>query len=420
MITPLSARAMKMRSRLAGKLAAKPMRNGALLLALVAVLLVLAGCSTKPVQDQPIEKGPHPDQLLGLYPAYDNEAFSWGFINSSGDWMIEPAFPLVGLFNDGLAVALDPASGLFGFIDSSGQWAIEPRFLWVTDFYEGLSAAQDPDSNLIGYINTQGEWAIEPRFFYGRFFYGEYALINDNDGSPYPVCYIINQQGQVVYQAPERWEIYPSLADGMATVTYMSVPSSDGFEMRILDIASGEIIYSINAPYIFPKSSFSEGLAFVYDPESRLCGIIDRSGAWMVEPRYTETTIFLDGLAYVHDEKAGLSGFIDKSFNWVGQTYPGHLEGSMSGAWIGQEPYTKDYFMHDGLIFAKDSESGLWGVIDLHDNWYIEPTYDYATINGIYMPFYQLFDYRVYHFDYLKPYPNLYLPLHIWRAGYRC
>lgn len=139
----------------------------------------------------------------------------WGFLNSSGSFVIAPQFDWVSHFSEGLAAVL--IKRRYGFIDKSGAFVIPARYKdagdfseglarvkiggatiypygatltnrkdnkWqfidksgntvlqikadeVSDFSEGLAAARIIKSNrylLCGYLDKQGGWAIAPQF----------------------------------------------------------------------------------------------------------------------------------------------------------------------------------------------------------------------------------------------------------------
>jgi hypothetical protein len=52
--------------------------------------------------------------------------------------------------------------GLYGYLQSDGQWAIEPRFLWAEDFREGRAEVETADG--MGLINKRGEYIILPEY----------------------------------------------------------------------------------------------------------------------------------------------------------------------------------------------------------------------------------------------------------------
>ena len=66
----------------------------------------------------------------GLYPMYEKTASGaeWGYIDKSGEYVIDPQFSDAMEFSEGLAAVLDPESELWGYIDESGSYVIEPQF----------------------------------------------------------------------------------------------------------------------------------------------------------------------------------------------------------------------------------------------------------------------------------------------------
>jgi hypothetical protein len=139
----------------------------------------------------------------------------WGFVNSSGSFVIAPQFNWVSDFSEGLAAVM--VGKKYGFIDETGRIVIQPLYRdagdfseglarvkmggatvypygitltkgsdnkWqfidksgnivfkikadeVGDFSEGLATARIIKSNrylLCGYLDRQGQWAIAPQF----------------------------------------------------------------------------------------------------------------------------------------------------------------------------------------------------------------------------------------------------------------
>ena len=163
-----------------------------------------------------------------------NEKWFSGFINESGDWVIEPTFSGYGwsmtetsLFSDGLApiqsienrkmmyinklgeAVTDPiydTAGIFseqraitaindrfGYIDELGNQVINHQygiyslaFIQNNRFSEGLAAVRfdigedglETDNNF-GYINKNGEVVFEPEDYYGNAFSEGFAMIKD-------------------------------------------------------------------------------------------------------------------------------------------------------------------------------------------------------------------------------------------------
>src|ERR1700690_1621508 len=103
----------------------------------------------------------------------------WGFVNKSGETVINPQFERVGGFAEGLAPV---RLSRWGYVDSSGKITIVPQFDKADVFNEGLAAIKvggggggspfpnDPrpfahgGGGGYGYINTDGKFAINPQF----------------------------------------------------------------------------------------------------------------------------------------------------------------------------------------------------------------------------------------------------------------
>lgn len=93
------------------------------------------------------------------------------------------------------------------------------------------------------------------------------------------------------------------------------------------------------------------------DAASGLWGFIDESGAWAIEPAFSEEpTAFVGDLACAADAGSRLWGFIDRT-----------------GAWIIEPAFAAVHTFAEGLAAACDAKSGLWGYIDVQGTWAIEP-----------------------------------------------
>ncbi|SMP60719.1 WG repeat-containing protein [Anoxynatronum buryatiense] len=86
----------------------------------------------------------------------------WGFMNTSGEIVIEPVFQQVLTFSDnGLApVQVD---NLWGLINTKGESVVEPQFDYMHhQFSMGLIGAGIVEPGEIGFLNKDGNWAIAP------------------------------------------------------------------------------------------------------------------------------------------------------------------------------------------------------------------------------------------------------------------
>ncbi len=162
-----------------------------------------------------------------LYPIRENGLY--GYIDSVGIRIIEPEFLWVSTFHNGLAMAVVdtiyrvvPDSmayevgerdtiinayrmyAKYGYIDKSGDFVIEPKFISYVNMNEIGDVAYDMDncSNALyrnsfrnkramfydtttwknGYIDTKGDIVIKPKYYYSEPFSQGKAVVRDNVG----------------------------------------------------------------------------------------------------------------------------------------------------------------------------------------------------------------------------------------------
>lgn len=214
----------------------------------------------------------------------------WGYIDSQGNWAIEPQFTIAGEFSQGRAVIAnekenDPDWWKRGtLIDLEGH-PIEtdrqnPKPMlqwWKTEFHEGL-AAVGAENGKSGYIDRFGKWAIEPQF----------------DGTL-------------------------NFSDGLARIT---VNYKDGYINW-----SGEVV-------IFPQFDSADdfqdnGLARVRVGEKS--GLINRKGEYVLEPKYITISDFVDGIASIRldDKKGAPSYFLNSDLEIL---FCPHWQGSVKSS----------------------------------------------------------------------------------------
>src|SRR5664279_5183878 len=103
----------------------------------------------------------------------------WGYVNKSGETVINPQFDRAELFAEGLAPV---KMGRWGYVDAAGKVVINPQFDRAEVFSEGLAVVRlggggggvypyDPrpfgafgGGGRYGYINTDGKYIINAQF----------------------------------------------------------------------------------------------------------------------------------------------------------------------------------------------------------------------------------------------------------------
>jgi len=145
---------------------------------------------------------------------YDTDEIRYGFINKSGETVIEPVVFHAEPFSQGLAsvlVELDLQTtyvGWWTYMNKEGQIVIPLRFEFASSFSEGLAAVQL--NSKFGFINLNGDIAIHPQFKQVYPFYGGFAAVQVDNKQTYskPKWGFVNREGSIVI-APQFDEVNP-------------------------------------------------------------------------------------------------------------------------------------------------------------------------------------------------------------------
>ncbi len=254
-----------------------------------------------------------------------NEAGAYGFIDAAGGHAITlPAgITQARPFSEGLAaVARRTAAGeRWGYVDGHGAMAIAPRFDRAGAFSEGLAAVVT--GGRLGYIDKTGAFAIRPQF----------------------------AEGDRIEDA--------AFSQGLAAVT--NVRSQHGYVDRH-GLPAIPFRYAAAAPFAGDRAR----VAARPSGGTAAFGFIDRSGAWIVQPRFAQARDYSDGLAAVVDGTH--AAFIDPDGKTVVAFEPRDLEPCTSGG----ERGVPDSFS-EGLAAVR--VGCLWGFVDRTGVTVIPPGY---------------------------------------------
>ncbi|MBI4613584.1 MAG: WG repeat-containing protein [Planctomycetes bacterium] len=107
-----------------------------------------------------------------------------GYVDRTGQIVIEPRFPDAGPFREGLARARGrgpSGEDRWGFIDKTGKFVIAPQYASATDFGEGRASFTSGNYGSWGFLDREGKVAIEPQFEYAdRFADGVAPVMRDS------------------------------------------------------------------------------------------------------------------------------------------------------------------------------------------------------------------------------------------------
>lgn len=216
----------------------------------------------------------------------------WGYIDKSGKEVIPVQYKYPKTFSEGLAAVNEE-----GYINTKGEWAIEPKFINVGSFKNGLAPAAIPFSHKgMGYINTKGEWVIPEKFHRAYPFEENGFAVIENDKD---LCGIIDRQGNFVLK-PKYVEI-----NFIANDVFSAKNKAKKYEIVSI---TGKNVVKTKFLYV-NKVKASFGNYFIAENEDGIAGLYDTKGnTIMVAPQGT-TKIEAN---YLSDEMRVLEVFKSK------------------------------------------------------------------------------------------------------------
>lgn len=271
----------------------------------------------------------------------------WGYINNSGEYVIQPKFRMAKDFSENLAAVklctdkFNHISGKWGYINKAGDIIHGPfNFDYVFNFSNGLarviSRSEKNDVNTkTGYINTKGELQIPTQYKHAEDFSEGLASVSiDGIHEGY-----IDTKGNIVI--PTVYESAGKFSEGLAAVsidtfageTFMFIDKNNNIiiDSKII-LEEYKKVITLSPSFIikcdrFTKAmEFTEGLAAVniggggIGDRGENWGYINKSGSFIIEPKYISALPFSEGKAFVgfYSEKQGgytrnVCGFIDKN-----------------------------------------------------------------------------------------------------------
>lgn len=273
---------------------------------------------------------------IGEYPD-----IYYGCINHTGEYVIQPQYDIMGVFNDGFAPFLK--GGQWGYVDKRGVEVIPPKYREANRFSNGI-AVVTTNNNRAVYIDKSSRIILEKTK--NRIFSW------DNDRFP-----LSKNEFKEAHEFHDGWARVECFSSGIKGFI-----DRDGNFKRIT----------------FENFvDFHEGLAWFCVNNYKNCGFIDTRLQVAIEARFDEAESFHDGLAAAC--QGGKWGFIDKSGQWVipcqyDKALPfqenlaavvienkyGYIDSS--GKMVIQPRFSNVQPFSEGL--AAVEENGKWGFID--------------------------------------------------------
>ena len=304
---------------------------------LIVILIVIAGCSV----DDP------PEIVFQIEPQYeDASAFSeglaavqhqgkWGYINQSGEYVIDLLFLRVAGFSEGMAAVWD--GNRWGYVDQAGNIVVDLQYSGVRTYREGLTwVCQDGKDGKWGMMDKFGKMILQPMYD-NAFSFSEGLARVELDGE----WGFVDRNGKVVI--PLIYDQVRSFSEGLAAIRNIS---SYGRKRGFMDQRGRIVIYPKRDYY--PAWDFNEGLAVFWaqDGYRMKYGFIDKNEEVIIEPKLFWVSRFSEGRARI--SRAGNIGFINRNGDAVipykyPDSHSAYSEGLVGVMWKGD----------------------LWGFIDL-------------------------------------------------------
>ncbi len=213
---------------------------------------------TPTVTEAPITTGEAPSPTVAepqisdnLYPAGEtmDHTIKFGYIDSTGTFVIEPAYDSATDFTDGAAVVSQ--GSIYQIINRKGEILFRTDGM-INEFHNGLAAFSNntPKDSNMGYVGTDGKIALEPVYRYAGDFDVNGNAIVTTDYNTYSV---IDKNGTVIN----------------------TLPKTDGY----VDL-----------------SMYQDGYQIVSNPDTSMQGVNDYQGNVIFEPVYGEIRNLGNGL----------------------------------------------------------------------------------------------------------------------------
>lgn len=190
----------------------------------------------------------------------------------------------------------------FGYIDLTGNYVINPQFIEAGAFRDGLALVYNKQRSY-GYIGTDGNYVIQPNYSDATIFNEGIAWVREFNG--YPMA--VDKEGNILFAAKEAHSV-SIYSEGLAA-----------FEKKEKDHTSrfgylnrkGEVV--IPAQF-FEASFFCNGLAAVVNKDGKY-GYINKKGELVIAYQFDKAAPFINKCAVVAIDKH--YGVIDRKGNFI-------------------------------------------------------------------------------------------------------
>ena len=217
----------------------------------------------------------------------------WGLIDTKNHWVLSPTYEDVGACRDGYFAVM--RNGLWGFINHKGILVQPIRYQKIMDCSEQRCRVQL--DNKWGYVDSNRKLIIKPQYYTVNQFKEGYATVKKRGQ-----WLLINRQGYVQYRFSAKKLYSPS--EGL------SIFKDNNNKRGFINLRGNIVI-----PSQFKSAKrFSEGLAAVYN--GKKWGFVNSRGKMKISFDFKNVRRFSQEIAPAKDD-SGQWGYIDKSGDWV-------------------------------------------------------------------------------------------------------
>ncbi len=288
-------------------------------------------------------------------------AGKWGYIDTSGKFVINPVYDKAQPFYRGKAIV--QMGGHWQIIDKTGSLLKETDYedIDLDNWSEGFTTFKK--NNLFGYIDADFKEAVGPQFSEANPFFRNLGRVAIGTGDDKRYGYL-GRDG--------KFTINPQFTDAddfSDNLVPAAVGTGDEKKYGYIGM-DGKFVVPLQFVYASP---FFEGLAGVATSRNAIgswnhYGFIGKDGKFVIEPQFDDVVGFQNGLAAVrvHADSNGMGGewgFIDKTGKYV--IKPQFQ--AVSGFSDGLAAFTMDKDSYD--------DKSLWGFIDGEGKVVVKPKF---------------------------------------------
>ena len=332
------------------------------------------------------------EKELDLYPFVDEEG-RYGYIDSSGEVIIEPQYGYANFFSEGMAFVVIDEKG--AYINEKGEVITSGDYFYGDSFCNGLAVVyyydikgNEEDDEISAVINKDGKEVLRDKYDYVTTEYNGFIVaekdnketlydVNGNEISLSNKCSIYRGyiDGYAVIQDNESYDYY-ILNEDLKIINFneynITDISNSFYELYNED--KGEYVYLNNKlEPIYLKDDYSYltcfdneneiACVYYYGSNERVYTYIDYCGNKLFDSKYEIDSSFVDGIAsaYLVNEDNYRYGIVDSKGNLIEEGF-----------------YYVEVANKNRLIVYDENYTNV-GVRDLEGNWIIDDEYDSIT-----------------------------------------